>query len=246
MKLPINIKDLLASGKIEWERLEFKKGWNPENVLHTLCAFANDFHNLGGGYVIIGVAERNGRPVLPPEGIEPDKIDAIQKEVLELGHRIIPYYHPIIAPCEVDGKTILVLWASGGQTRPYKAPVSLSKKSKEYAYYIRKGSSTVRAQHHDEVELIGLAATVPFDDRINQRTSVEDLDLGLIRSYLQQVGSDLFAEAPKMEFIELCRRMNIIDGPDEFIRPRNVGLLFFIRTLTAVILWWNFLFSLSF
>ena len=33
MKLPINIKDLLASGKIEWERLEFKKGWNPENVL---------------------------------------------------------------------------------------------------------------------------------------------------------------------------------------------------------------------
>jgi len=22
---------------------------NPEVVLHTLCAFANDFHNLGGG-----------------------------------------------------------------------------------------------------------------------------------------------------------------------------------------------------
>jgi len=227
MNLPININDLLASGKIEWERLEFKKGWNPENVLHTLCAFANDFHNLGGGYIIIGVAERNGRPVLPPEGIEPDKIDSIQKEILELGHRIVPYYHPIIAPCEVDGKTILVLWASGGQTRPYKAPVSLSKKNKEYAYYIRKGSSTVRAQHQDEVELIGLAATVPFDDRINQCASVDDLDFGLIRSYLQQVGSDLFAEAPKMDFIELCRRMNIVDGPDEFIRPRNVGLLFF-------------------
>lgn len=25
----------------------------------------------------------------------------------------------------------------------------------------------------------------------------------------------------------LCRRMNIVDGPDEFIRPKNVGLLFF-------------------
>jgi len=227
MKLPININDLLASGKIEWERLEFKKGWNPESVIHTLCAFANDFHNLGGGYVVIGVAEQNGRPVLPPEGIELDKIDAIQNEIIELGHRILPYYHPVIAPCEVDGKTILVLWASGGQTRPYKAPVSLSKKNKEYAYYIRKGSSTVRAKHQDEVELIGLAATVPFDDRINQRASVDALELGLIRSYLQRVGSDLFTEASKMDFIKLCRRMNIIDGPDEFIRPRNVGLLFF-------------------
>jgi hypothetical protein len=36
---------------VEWERLEFKRGWNPEAVLHTLCAFANDFHNLGGGFV---------------------------------------------------------------------------------------------------------------------------------------------------------------------------------------------------
>ena len=227
MKLPVNIKGLLTSEKIEWERLEFKKGWNPERVIHTLCAFANDFHNLGGGYIIIGVAEKNGRPVLPPEGIRRDQINAIQKEIVELGHRILPYYHPVIAPCEVKGKTILVLWASGGQTRPYKAPVSLSKKSKEYAYYIRKGSSTVRAKHRDEVELIGLAAAVPFDDRINQRASVDDLDLGLIRAYLQQVGSDLFNDAPKMDFIKLCRRMNIVDGADEHIRPRNVGLMFF-------------------
>ena len=133
MHLPININDLLTARTVEWERLEFKEGWNPVGILHTLCAFANDFHNLGGGYIVIGVAEKEGRSVLPPKGIEPDKIDSIQKEIIELGHRIIPYYHPVIAPCEVDGKTILVLWASGGQTRPYKAPVSLSKKNSNYS-----------------------------------------------------------------------------------------------------------------
>jgi ATP-dependent DNA helicase RecG len=127
----------------------------------------------------------------------------------------------------VDGRHILVLWAGGGQTRPYKAPVSLAKDNREYAYYIRKGSSTVRAQHQDEVELLGLAATVPFDDRMNQNAAVTDLDLGLIRAYLQQVGSDLFAESAGMDFVTLCRRMNIVDGPDEFLRPRNVGLMFF-------------------
>jgi len=66
MSLPININDLLHGHYVEWERLEFKRGWNPEPILHTLCAFANDFHNLGGGYIFVGVAERNGRPVLPP------------------------------------------------------------------------------------------------------------------------------------------------------------------------------------
>ena len=65
MKLPININDLLIGRTVEWERLEFKAGWNPKAVLHTMCAFANDFHNLGGGYIIIGVAEDKGRPVLP-------------------------------------------------------------------------------------------------------------------------------------------------------------------------------------
>jgi len=63
---------------VEWERLEFKAGWNPKAVLHTMCAFANDFHNLGGGYIIIGVDEDNGRPILPPAGLPAMQLDAIQ------------------------------------------------------------------------------------------------------------------------------------------------------------------------
>ena len=227
MNLPININDLLSARTVEWERVEFKAGWNPQKVLHTMCAFANDFHNLGGGYIIIGVGEEDGRPILPPQGILAGELDSIQKEIVELGYRMVPYYHPIMAPCKIDGKHILVLWAMGGQTRPYKAPVSLTKGEREFAYYIRKGSVTVRARHQDEVELMNLAATVPFDDRMNQTATLDDLDLGLMRAYLKQVKSDLFAEAAKMDFVQLCRRMNIVDGPDEAVRPRNVGLMFF-------------------
>lgn len=86
---------------------------------------------------------------------------------------------------------------------------------------------TVRARHQDETELMSLAATVPFDDRMNQRTTLEDLDLGLIRAYLKQVKSDLFRESTEMDFSRLCRQMNIVDGPDESVRPKNVGLMFF-------------------
>ena len=27
-----------------------------------MCAFANDFHNLGGGYIFLGIADANGSP----------------------------------------------------------------------------------------------------------------------------------------------------------------------------------------
>ncbi|MCP5105721.1 MAG: transcriptional regulator, partial [bacterium] len=227
MKLPLNIHDILTGRTVEWERLEFKAGWNPQEVLHTLCAFANDFHNLGGGYIVIGIKEENGRPVLPPIGLPPGQLDSIQKELVELGHRIIPYYHPVAAPCEINGKTILVLWASGGQTRPYKAPVSLAKQNREYAYYIRKGSVTLRSGYQDEAELMTLAAKVPFDDRRHHTATPDDLDLGMIRTYLRKVKSDLYELSATMDFDILCRRMNIIDGPVEAIQPKNAGLMFF-------------------
>ena len=147
MPLPIDITALLAGSLVESERMELKEGWNPESVLHTLCAFANDFHNLGGGYVIIGVAEKDGHAQLPPAGLTPEQIDAIQKEVLNLGHSAIqPFYHPVMEPAVVEGRHILILWAPGGTTRPYKARASLGKNPSDWAYFVRKGANTVRAK----------------------------------------------------------------------------------------------------
>ncbi len=85
MHLPINIDDVLHGQTVEWERLEFKQGWNPEAVLHTMCAFANDFHNLGGGYILIGVAENQGQPVLPPAGLPPANWTPFKKRFWKSG-----------------------------------------------------------------------------------------------------------------------------------------------------------------
>lgn len=35
MALPINIDELLRGKTVEWERLDFKRGWNPEDVIHS-------------------------------------------------------------------------------------------------------------------------------------------------------------------------------------------------------------------
>lgn len=226
LKLPISLDDVLRGKSVEWERLEYKAGWNPEAVLHTISAFANDFHNLGGGYIVLGVEEEHGRPVLPPAGLDPESLDVIQKELLNLGHTAMqPMYHPLTAPYQVDGRWILVIWVPGGESRPYKTRISLGRQ--DWAYYIRKQSSTVRCKGADEQELIGLAATVPYDDRYNQRAAVADLSLRLVEGFLKEVGSELAEEAELLSPEVLGRQMNIVGGPSEALFPKNVGLLFF-------------------
>lgn len=125
--LPINIEELLKGQIVEWERLECKKGWNPEEIIHTICAFANDMNNWGGGYLIIGVEEDRGRLIFPPIGLPINKIDEMQKDLVNLSYRLRPNYHPIVAPVIFQEKMILVIWCPGGQTRPYQAPDTLSK-----------------------------------------------------------------------------------------------------------------------
>lgn len=79
MALPVNIEDLLNKRKVEGNRIEFKKGWNPISTYHTICAFANDIDNIGGGYILIGVDEVDGIAQRPVEGVPLDKLDYIQR-----------------------------------------------------------------------------------------------------------------------------------------------------------------------
>ncbi len=227
--LPINIDSLLnGDSSVEWERIEFKEGWNPLDVIHTLCAFANDFNNLDGRYIFIGIAEQDGKPVFPPKGLSQSEIDKIQKELLNFGNsKINPPYFPIAYPYQFQGKNILLLRASGGENRPYRAANSLAKDDKTRKYYIRILSSTIEARGHYSTELMSLAQSVPFDDRYNQQATIEDLDNSLINDFLTEVGSDLADQVKDINFEKLCRQMNIVGGATENPLPKNVGLMFF-------------------
>lgn len=226
MGLPINIDGLLNGSTVEWARLECKEGWNPEAVLHTMCAFANDLHNWGGGYIVLGLSERDGRPVLPPSGLATNQVDKIQKELLNLCNLMSPKYFPVVEPVVVSGRRVVVIWVPGGENRPYKAPQALSKGA-AMAYYVRVGSTSVKATGPLEQELLHLAAKVPFDDRINHHAAIDALSRRLIQGHLAEVRSGLADEAASLELVQLGRQMRIISGADENPRPLNVGLLFF-------------------
>ena len=88
-------------------------------------------------------------------------------------------------------------------------------------------TSTVQPTLDEERDLYTLANNVPFDDRPNHAAQLADLNITLIKSYLHEVGSSLYDRADEMDFTELCQDMHIVAGPAEYVRPLNVGLMFF-------------------
>ena len=61
MSLPINVEDLILERVFQPTRLDYKKEFDPNAVIHSICAFANDIDNTGVGYIIIGKEEKNER-----------------------------------------------------------------------------------------------------------------------------------------------------------------------------------------
>lgn len=212
MALPINIDELLKGKTVEWERLDFKCGWNPEDVIHSACAFANDIHNWGGGYIIL------------------HSIDSIQKELVNLCNQVQPTVNVLAEPVEFMDKMILVIYVPGGEVRPYKAPKHLGKEAQKAGkmYFVRKSSVTKIADLEEERMLMGLCNKVPFDDRINQTTNIEELDRMLIEDFLKRVGSKMtHEEIIHMPMAELGWQLQIIGSSTEDLHPKNVGLLLF-------------------
>ncbi len=227
MNIPINIEILLAGKVVESERIEYKKGWNPKTIMRTISAFANDFENLGSGYIVVGIDEENGIPKRPVFGFSPKQFDKVQKEMLNYCNLIRPAYFPRLSLEEIDGKHVLLIWVTAGSNRPYEVPKDVTSKNKEYIYYIRRYSSTVQANAEQRQELFSLTANIPFDDRLNTRIGIDDISPFLIRQHLKDIGSRFYDESLKLSHNEVCLQMNLAEGPKEHIFPKNVGLLMF-------------------
>ncbi len=227
MAIPTSIKTLLSLEVVESARIEFKETWNPASSLKTICAFANDIDNWGGGYIVIGVKENNGRPEFPLKGVEIDKLDAYQKSIFEKCKLIRPSYIPIVGVETYQDKHFIVIWCPGGDNRPYSSPKTMEKSNKERIHYIRKASSTVEPSDDEEKDLFNLANRVPFDDRVNHQAELADLNITLIQNYLKEIGSSLYEKSKTVDLIEVCRDMNIVSVLPEYVKPKNVGLMFF-------------------
>ncbi|XP_028404282.1 uncharacterized protein LOC114526934 [Dendronephthya gigantea] len=247
--LVVPIDDLVNCRSVEKQKLEFKKSWNNGptkfQIIKTISAFANDFYNDNGGYIIIGVAEDDSEETdeqieLPPVGIKGKDLERIQKEIFGACKSLIkPLYVPIVSPEVVQGKHVLVIWAQASDNRPHKARVATKG---DYQYFIRKGPETTQASDDEIKVLLENAQKIPFDDRmarpeyISSRIRIDHNAIGyrLVMAFLDDVGSCM--ERSKNR--NILQKLNLvvpfgnkaIDGRfTPVLMPKNVALLMFNR-----------------
>lgn len=225
--LLLNIEDILNTHRIESDRIEFKEGWNPDTIYRSICAFANDFDNIGGGYILIGVKEANGKAERPVLGLSDAAIATIQKEMIGFNNLVRPRYAPRLSIEDVDDKRILAIWIPGGPDRPYEVPESIKAKDKNFKYYIRRYANSIEAKGRDREELITLASQQPFDDRSNRTASITDVNLGYVQEFLRVSGSKLLEQVGHIPPEQLLSHLNLLDGPTESRKVRNVALMLF-------------------
>ena len=222
--LPINVNDLV-NGRTESARIEFKAGWDPKTtgpqVLRTICAFANDFQNLNGGYILIGVAEGRGADGAHVIGLPKGEIEEAQKWI---GGRcrgdMRPSYAPVLSPETLEGRDVLVVWVPASQDRPHRARGQHG----AWPYWIRVGSQTVNAETAGYLSAFLETTAVPWDEQAAHRSSLGDLREGMVREYLHEVRSNLRGQ-PDVATIYRNLRLTVQVNNHEV--ARNVGLLFF-------------------
>jgi ATP-dependent DNA helicase RecG len=212
----------LLDGRVESARLELKATGSDaciNSAIKTICAFANDLHNLHGGYVVFGVEEDKGRALLPPRGLDPAELDSLQKRLSGKIKGIEPEYAPLIEVDEVEGGQILVVRCPAGEVPPYRAPND----DKGKVAFVRIGSETRKAEGDLLVQLTESAGRTPFDHQPCWEARVEDIESALVAEHLHKAGSGLLSEPPDTQ----QERLQLRFGTNGGSVPRNIALLFF-------------------
>ncbi len=224
----VSAKSLLEERRVESYQLEFKAGWDEQTkpaIIKTICAFANDLYNHGGGYVVLGVEDAGGKAVLPPKGLSPDSLEQMSKELLgQVKKWIGPHYVPRVYPDQVDGQHVLVVRCPTGNNRPYVAPERLEQGLRALAW-VRVGSETKKADGELARQLDEVIVRTPFDAQPCHDLTADDLDGDVVEHFLRQAKSGLAGAAhtldDKLRGIDLLQRVNGHEA------PLNAAVLFF-------------------
>ena len=91
--IPLKIETLLKGRVVEHDRVEYKTGWNPNDIIHSICAF-----------------EENGMPVFPLEGVPKEDLDSIQQEIFQYCNQIVPRYIPRMEIIDYQNSGIFLIY----------------------------------------------------------------------------------------------------------------------------------------
>ena len=224
MAIPIRIGRLIGLGRAGSHLAEFMAEPEPSAILHTICAFANDILNAGGGYIVIGAEPVPETQDIRITGIAPDSADAMLLKVRKISRLIEPFYEPKAEIVTHEGKIVIVIRCGGGRGRPYTAPEKSDAPESVRRCYIRRQGRSVQASPDDEKELWLVSLDTPFDERPCIAAAPSDLDEELIRDCLRKSVSPLAVNSGEKTLSALADDLDLPDGLPGEERPRNAAI----------------------
>jgi len=233
----IDLKELASR---ESEQVEWKENVaDVEDVARTIAAFANDYSNLGGGYVVCGAREakdEHGFQKMDIPGLTAGRLREVEGRVMALcREKINPPVTPLLEelPAATADRRILVfIVPATGAAHTFRTAEDSGK------YYIRTSRETREARNGVLRELfVRKRVLEPWDRRCHPAATIDDIDLLALREVMKRVG--LWDDAKGVEdylsatvqlspFVPtLCVR----EGLTDILRPRNFALLLFGRDI---------------
>ncbi|WP_423596829.1 ATP-binding protein [Roseateles sp. MS654] len=232
---PVDLGSLLVR---ESEQVEWKENVaDIDDVVATLCAFANDWSNLGGGYVVCGAKEErdeHGFPRVRIVGLTASRLKEVEGKVLTACRdRVSPAIAPLVEELETDDgsrRVLVFVMAATQRAHTFRRGDDSGK------HFVRVSRETREARNGVLRELLVRKSELePWDRRICGSATTNDLDLVALRDALQRMNvfdpqrgiddylSDSRALSPFVP--PLCAR----DPLGGQLRPRNFAMLLFGR-----------------
>lgn len=238
----MNEIDLKMLSIRENEQVEWKENVaDTDDVVETLSAFANDWANLGGGYVVCGAKEEkdeHGFPRVKIVGLSANRIKEVEGRVLgACRDRVSPSIAPLVQELATEhpDRRVLVF------IMPATRTAHMFRRSDHPAkHFVRVSRETREARNGILRELLvrkGVAEE--WDRRACLSATTNDLDLIAFRDALQRMGvfspdrglDEYISETKSLSpFVPpLCIREPLTG----ILRPRNFAVLLFGRNVQA-------------
>lgn len=230
--------DLEQISRRESEQAEWKESVaDIEDVVATLCAFANDLQNQGGGYVICGAGEaqdEHGFPKLVRRGLTARRLKEIERATLACCRdRVSPPLAPLLQEIQTEdsARRILVF------VQPSTGTAHTFRRNREGAkHFVRVGRSTIEARSGLLRDLlVRKGALEAWDRRPCHTATLRDLDLLMLRDALDRMGL-LTQERGVEQYLRDGAQISpfvpalcVAEPLSGELRPRNFALLLFGR-----------------
>ncbi len=234
----IDLKDLATR---ESERVEWKQNVaDIPDLVRTAVAFANDYSNLGGGYIVCGATEikdEYGFQAVELVGLTSARLREVEGQLLShCREKVDPPVTPVVYEEQIDGvddrRVLIFVVPSTGYAHCYRSDGTDSSR-----YWIRVGRETREARDGLLRELLVRKGQLPpWDRRAATGAEKSEIDLISLRETFQRMS--LWDSQRSIEdFLSSKESVSpfvpplLVVGNASGEQPRNFAVLLFGRNI---------------